>query len=722
MRLGIQAKLIGLIVGAAVVPVVVAIVAIQTLGYRETVLQKRSMFRNEAVDAARNLRVALERRVENLEDLLVLTDFETALEERLASDSRLASWVERDFLRRMADLDLAWTNAVPDGSLVEAILTNGVSARLRAFQGLHPRFAELIATDSRGALVAATGKTSDYYQGDESWWQRARQLTGGSAWVEGLHWDESARVFSVDVAVPVRRRGGSADSEPIGVVKAVLNTSPLFASLPTGFVGEGVNREIVGADGRRILELGDERARVLRGGVAPALQERLSDSADGSFVARLESGAVEMVGFAPLRLLGRFGDSRFGEPAASHFVLVHQSAAHVLASLRWQTAWVSLAGILLVMVCSAVGLGLGHRDFIVPLKRLRAAARAVAASTRRPDELVSSEQDPAVAPAAPEALIERVDHIRTGDEIESLARDFRTMANRVLRYQRELQSEIDAKTREMENDLATAREFQRALLPRAYPQVPEDGTADRLSLHFNHWYRPASSLGGDFFDILKLSRHQAGIFLADVMGHGTRSALVTAMLRTLHQDASADAGDPARYLAGLNDRFFNALRLTNEMVFASAVYLVADTEKCVVRCATAGHPSPLVGNRRTRTVSPLLPRVKQNPALGLFPVVQYETFSRPLVDEDVFLFFTDGVTDALNDQDEEFGTERLSTGLRASLSADAPTITRSLVDTLDEFCGDTAPLDDVCLLVMEVRARSAVVRGRPAGTTITEKA
>ena len=122
------------------------------------------------------------------------------------------------------------------------------------------------------------------------------------------------------------------------------------------------------------------------------------------------------------------------------------------------------------------------------------------------------------------------------------------MAVRVLRYHEQLEEEIAFKTAEIQRDLQFAREFQEALMPRSYPQVPTEPGAAPLALGFHHVYRPASSVGGDFFDVLKLDDYRAGVFIADVMGHGARSALVTAILRTLLHDLSRWADDPAQLL------------------------------------------------------------------------------------------------------------------------------------------------------------------------------
>src|SRR5690606_36296223 len=143
------------------------------------------------------------------------------------------------------------------------------------------------------------------------------------------------------------------------------------------------------------------------------------------------------------------------------------------------------------------------------------------------------------------ALLRELEGIRTRDEIEELAKAVASMARRVLGYHDRLEREILTKTAEIRKDLQFAREFQTSLMPTRYPLLEFGENGKRLSLRFHHIYRPASSVGGDYSDVIRISDHSAAIFIADVMGHGARSALVTAILATLVQDFHESANSPA---------------------------------------------------------------------------------------------------------------------------------------------------------------------------------
>lgn len=306
--------------------------------------------------------------------------------------------------------------------------------------------------------------------------------------------------------------------------------------------------------------------------------------------------------------------------------------------------------------------------------------------------------------ADPAAAIAAVAGIRTGDEIEDFARDFGTMSTRLMRYQDDLRREIAEKTKAIQTDLDMARDFQQAFLPRTYPQVPSAAQEDSLTLNFQHVYQAAMSVSGDFFDIIKLNDSRAGVLIADVMGHGTRSALVTAILRTLLHGLARTAHDPAMFLSLLNRNFHDTMRQTDQLIFVSACFVVLDTRDKTLRFASAGHPSPYIGNRATGQVEPLHGPLRENPALGLFPESEYREFIRPLREDDLLLLYTDGIIEAQNQDGVEYGRDRLAMAMRNHLDMDIAGFTQSTLESVLQFTAYQPPADDLCLVAVEVTA------------------
>lgn len=260
-------------------------------------------------------------------------------------------------------------------------------------------------------------------------------------------------------------------------------------------------------------------------------------------------------------------------------------------------------------------------------------------------------------------------------------------------------AELKVKNEQMEAELSMAMEVQQALLPQQYPQIPA-GAAPGESLVFSHLWIPSSGMAGDFFEILPLSQTHAGIFLCDVMGHGVRAALVTALIRGLLKETSPHAMDPGAFLKDLNHDLMEILQRSNNVLFATAVYMVVDTQHQEVRMANAGHPHPLILNRAAGTVSLWEGSEGPGPALGLLPDSEYQVCSMPMVKESGIMLYTDGLYEAENAEGEAFGMERLCETTRLLLSKPGPEIYKGLLDELRQFLAvdeKTMMADDICI-------------------------
>lgn len=272
---------------------------------------------------------------------------------------------------------------------------------------------------------------------------------------------------------------------------------------------------------------------------------------------------------------------------------------------------------------------------------------------------------------------------------------------------RELEAGLTAHVETMERDLELAKDFQRSLLERPYPQVPSVHVEGHLRLSFHHCYQPASALGGDFFDILKLGPDSAGVFIADVMGHGTRSALITSILRTLIGDLMSQGGNARHFLTEMNKQFCELLENVPDFLFASAFYFVADTTSRIATFATAGHPSPFLMRSKVGKVHRLEVPPPMGAALGLIPDESFTAGHCRLNPGDVFIFYTDGVYEAANHKGEEYGIQRMEKALNALRYKNVREIVDGLLESVMAFCGDQPVADDICIIGVEVNDRAA---------------
>ncbi|MBN1674784.1 MAG: SpoIIE family protein phosphatase [Kiritimatiellae bacterium] len=272
-----------------------------------------------------------------------------------------------------------------------------------------------------------------------------------------------------------------------------------------------------------------------------------------------------------------------------------------------------------------------------------------------------------------------------------------------IRRLRQTNEEIDQQKQEMETDLSLARELQMAMLPQRYPMRQGLDPVSGSSLSLVHRYRPAGKVGGDFFQVLRLSESTVGVFVCDVMGHGVRAAMVTAMLRALLEELKRVAGVPGEFLTQVNRDLQAMLRQSGSPQFATVFYLVADLAADCFRFACAGHPPPLRSNRADAAVERL--RGEQDtthPPLGLLEDVAYRTHEAPMRPGDRVILFTDGITEATNNAQEEFGEQRLMELVRRHADLPAPALLDRAIEEARLFAADGTFTDDVCLVALEV--------------------
>lgn len=270
--------------------------------------------------------------------------------------------------------------------------------------------------------------------------------------------------------------------------------------------------------------------------------------------------------------------------------------------------------------------------------------------------------------------------------------------------------ELRQKNAQMEAELAMARDVQKALLPSQYPVVPRSAPPDQSALRFAHRWIPSSAMAGDFFEVFPVAHTAAGVFLCDVMGHGVRAALVTALMRGLLEETVAWAAEPGRMLEELNRALRDILQRSDTILFATGFYLVVDATRRELRYANAAHPSPILIRRSAGVVEYLASAGGPDPAIALLPDADYASHSVMLSPGDAVLLFTDGLHEAENPQGEAFGTERLLASVRARMAMDREEIMDGVLGDLRTYLGaaEGAPLeDDVCMVMVELAPGAA---------------
>jgi phosphoserine phosphatase RsbU/P len=272
-----------------------------------------------------------------------------------------------------------------------------------------------------------------------------------------------------------------------------------------------------------------------------------------------------------------------------------------------------------------------------------------------------------------------------------------------IRELEERDREIRQKNEQMETDLRMATELQQALMPSTYPTFPADAVAGATRLRFCHRYLPAALMGGDFFHIARLSDDTAAVCICDVMGHGVRAALITAMMRAMIETHAAEVVDPGRLLTQLNSDFTEILKQTGTLVFVTVLYCVIDVKVGNARFARAGHPPPLHVRRSSGEVEAIpLGGDSAGPAVGIIPDAQFKNSQTQLAPGDCLLFFTDGIIEVDASDGRQFGIEGLQETVRTNLNESTESLLDNIVSDVYKFGDSTVLTDDACLVAAEL--------------------
>ncbi len=244
----------------------------------------------------------------------------------------------------------------------------------------------------------------------------------------------------------------------------------------------------------------------------------------------------------------------------------------------------------------------------------------------------------------------------------------------------------------LERELRVAHEVLRGFLPAASPRIEQ--------YEFFAFYEPANQLGGDYYDYIPLSGGRLAVVVADVSGKGIPASLLMARLSADTRYCLASEPTPGEAIDRLNRAFCEA---GWEDRFVTLVLAVLDVRRNEVTLVNAGHLPPLL-RRGPGRIEPVLDAETQLP-LGVEYETHYSQHTLPLAPDDLLTLYTDGVTEAMNDQDQLYGVERLRRQLAAPASR-VERIGRGILDDVKRFVGLRPQSDDMCLVCLGRKGES----------------
>jgi sigma-B regulation protein RsbU (phosphoserine phosphatase) len=257
-------------------------------------------------------------------------------------------------------------------------------------------------------------------------------------------------------------------------------------------------------------------------------------------------------------------------------------------------------------------------------------------------------------------------------------------------YNAIIYSEANEKKR-LDHDLEIARDIQRILLPSEAPAVN--------GFEINGINVPARQVSGDYFDYIKVDDERLGIAIADVSGKGVPASLIMAICRSVLRSQAAQNPSPADVLQKVNRQLYPDIK---EDMFISMAYLVLDhARNGSITLSRAGHDAPLLYKRASETVTPLKP---PGMVLGIDSGIVFDRLTSEvavrLERDDCLVLYTDGVTEAIDTDGNEFGLERMMESVRASATNGAAAIVNRLIDELRNFVGANPQNDDITLIAI----------------------
>jgi sigma-B regulation protein RsbU (phosphoserine phosphatase) len=278
--------------------------------------------------------------------------------------------------------------------------------------------------------------------------------------------------------------------------------------------------------------------------------------------------------------------------------------------------------------------------------------------------------------------------VRTGDELQDLAASFNRMVLDLKKHMRELER-ATAEKEGLLKELEIARDIQQRLLPESAPEIEGiDIAAANI---------PAREVGGDYFDFIPIAKGIWGLAIADVSGKGMPAAMFMGLSRTIIR-----ASATGNYSADAAIRQANDLicRDSTSGMFVTLFYAVLDSAERSLRYVNAGHNPPVLYRPDEDKVQFLKAK---GIALGVRENISLEESRIDLSPGDLVVLYTDGVTDAVNDRNEEFGLERLLGIIRSGRDLSAEHLLERILREVSNFTGGQPSFDDLTLMVLKVQ-------------------
>jgi sigma-B regulation protein RsbU (phosphoserine phosphatase) len=237
----------------------------------------------------------------------------------------------------------------------------------------------------------------------------------------------------------------------------------------------------------------------------------------------------------------------------------------------------------------------------------------------------------------------------------------------------------------MQEEVRLAARIQTELLPKSGPNIAGYDIVGRTI--------PAQEVGGDYFDFIPIDEYRLAFCLGDVTGKGLPASLLMANLQATLRGQTLTTGSPKTCLERSNQLLYQS---TSPEKFATLFYAILDLQNHQILYSNAGHDNPYLCSDRASTKRLKIGGIP----LGMLPDFSFEQESVPLEDDSILVAYSDGVTEAMNAQEEMFGEERIAAVIDQHKNAPATEIIDHLVSAVKTFAAGYPQSDDITVVVM----------------------
>jgi sigma-B regulation protein RsbU (phosphoserine phosphatase) len=246
--------------------------------------------------------------------------------------------------------------------------------------------------------------------------------------------------------------------------------------------------------------------------------------------------------------------------------------------------------------------------------------------------------------------------------------------------------------RHLEGELELAQNVQKMLLPQETPTIP--------GLEIAAFSRPAQILGGDYFDFIDFRNGFHGLAIADVAGHGVSASLHMASIQALLRTLVPVNKSPAEVMRQVHKLFIHNIRFETFVTFFIGAF---DSSTKALTYCNAGHQPPLVLHKTKSEKEPLEMLWPTGAAIGLVEEADFAEKTIELQQEDLLVMYTDGVTEAVNPKNQEFGRERLAKLSQQVNNIPVKKLILEIRKSLEGFSEGKPLVDDTTIVICRIK-------------------